>query len=386
MKIAVAGGGVFGLTAALELAQRGHAVALFDPGPLPHPEAASTDINKAVRLDYGTDTFYTDLAELAIEGWHAWNRRCGERLYHEDGFLLMTRSPLKPGEFEHDSYEALVQRGYRLERMNAAALAKRFPAWRAEAYVDGYFNPRGGWAEAARVVRCLAGWAEAAGVEIHTDAGVEGFVEDDATVGGVVLRDGTIHRADRVLVAAGAWTPVLLPRLAKVMWATGQPVLHFRPRDPANYQPERFPVWGAEISRTGWYGFPLNRDGLVKVGNHGPGRGLHPGEPRVVASTEEGRFREFFRNTFPGLVGAPLVASRLCLYTDTWDSNFWIDHDPERPGLVVASGGSGHAFKFAPVLGAIIADVLERKPNPWAPRFTWRPRGKLTTEQARRTG
>ena len=65
------------------------------------------------------------------------------------------------------------------------------------------------------------------------------------------------------------------------------------------------------------------------------------------------------------------------------NGNFWIDHDPERPGLVVAAGDSGHGFKFAPVLGGLIADVLERKPHPYTARFAWRPRGEVVTEDAR---
>ena len=72
---------------------------------------------------------------------------------------------------------------------------------------------------------------------------------------------------------------------------------------------------------------------------------------------------------------APIVGRRLCLYSDSWDGDFLIDHDPERRGLVVATGGSGHGFKFAPSLGPIIADVVERRENPWAERFRWRARG-----------
>jgi len=163
----------------------------------------------------------------------------------------------------------------------------------------------------------------------------------------------------------------------------GQPALHFMPSDPEPYRGERFPVWGADISNTGWYGFPLSRDGVVKLANHGPGREIHPDEPRVVSPEWEECCREFIGGTFPELVDAPLVATRLCLYCDTWDTNFWIDHDPDREGLVVAAGGSGHGFKFAPVLGRIIADVVDRVPNRFAERFAWREPGVECAEQAR---
>jgi glycine/D-amino acid oxidase-like deaminating enzyme len=102
-----------------------------------------------------------------------------------------------------------------------------------------------------------------------------------------------------------------------------------------------------------------------------------------VTAEHEAAFRTFLRASLPGLADAPIVGRRLCLYCDTWDGNFWIDHDPEREGLVVAAGGSGHMFKFAPRLGPIVADVLERKPNRYAHRFAWREGGEEATEAAR---
>jgi len=167
------------------------------------------------------------------------------------------------------------------------------------------------------------------------------------------------------------------------MWATAQPVLHFRPADPALFQPPRFVVWSADIANTGWYGFPALADGTWKIANHGPGRRVNPDEPRTIAPGDEAKFRAFLRETFPAMADAPLIGSRLCLYCDSWDGDFYLDHVPDRPGLLVAAGDSGHGFKFAPVLGRIAADVLERKPNRYASRFAWRPRGRLKTEEAR---
>ena len=186
-----------------------------------------------------------------------------------------------------------------------------------------------------------------------------------------------------VLVAAGAWTPALLPHLGDVMWATGQPVVHFRVEDPAAWQAPHFPVWAADISRSGWYGFPALDDGTLKIANHGVGRRVQADDPRSVLPAEEARFSAFVRDHLPALAGAPIIATRLCLYCDTFDGDFWIAHDPARTGLIVAAGDSGHAFKFAPVLGGLIADVVETKPNPWAPRFRWRTRGRDAKEAAR---
>jgi len=381
--IVIVGAGVFGLTAAWELAVRGWQVTVVDPGPLPRPAAASTDISKVVRADYGADELYTAMAEQALAGWDRWNERWGEPLYHQDGFLLLSPDPLQPGRFEADSLTLLEQRGHRLERLRAGERTTRFPAWSLEQYPDGYFNPRAGWVESGKVVSRLVIETRAAGVRLLERTEYGRLLEHDGRFVGVNTSDGRELRADAVLIAAGAWTPSLLPHLGDVMWAIGQPVVHFRVDDHPAWQAPRFPVWAADISGSGWYGFPALDDGTLKIANHGVGRRVHADDPRVVLPEEEARFRTFVRAHLAALASAPIVGSRLCLYCDTFDGDFWIAPDPARTGLIVAAGDSGHAFKFAPVLGSLIADVVEAIPNPWAERFRWRDRGRDASEAAR---
>ena len=392
-RVLIAGAGLFGVTAALELRRRGHDVALLDPGRVPRPEAASTDVSKIVRLDYGADEPSMELMERALEGWRAWNRRWAARglepLFHEDGLLVMTRAPMAPGGFEHDSYHLLRQRSHRPARIDRAALTASHPGWNPALWADGYFNPEGGWAESGAVVARLAAEAREAGVELHEGRAFARLLEEGGRVAGLATERPSdspdrsprllVHRADHVLVTAGAWTPVLLPWLAPDLRVVGQPVLLFRPAQPERWRAPQFPPFTADVARTGFYGFPALPDGTLKIARHGAGRRVHPDAPRAVDPGEEAAFRAFLAEAFPGLADAPLVGTRLCLYCDTADGHFWIDHDPQRPGLVVATGDSGHAFKFAPVLGALIADVLERRDDPttraWRRRCAWRAAG-----------
>lgn len=384
--ILILGGGCFGLTAALELNSRGWRVRLVDRGCLPAPDAASTDINKLVRIDYGMDAQHTAMAETSIARWHDWNSRWGQPLYHETGVLLMSQAILEAPGYEGDSHRFLTARTHDLRRITAAILRTEHPAWNAARYRDGYFNPLGGWVESGRVMAKLAAEARAAGIEIIESASHPRPTFAGGCCVGIESDDGTRWTADCVLVAAGAWTPALLPQLSELMGATAQSVFHFRPSDPRAFTPPQFPCWGADLGRKGWYGFPANRDGLVKVANHGAGRRVDPDAARRVPAGEEERTREFLRETFPVLAEAPLAAARVCLYCDTFDGAFWIDHVPDHPGLIIAAGDSGHAFKFAPVLGQIIADAVERKPNPWGARYQWRERTSARADTARASG
>ncbi|HLF38037.1 MAG TPA: FAD-dependent oxidoreductase [Anaerolineales bacterium] len=381
--VVIVGAGVFGASAALELRKRGHIVTLLDPGPVPHVLAASTDISKVLRMDYGADEFYMELMEAAFQGWDAWNEGWGEPLFHQTGMLLLAGGPMAPGGFEHDSYQLLRARGHHPERLSAAQIKERFPAWDPADHPEAYFNPRAGWAESGEVVARLIADGKKLGVKVYASAEMRTLIEQGKRVHGVRMADGREFEAEYVVLAAGAWSPALLPQLEDLMWSTGQPVFHFRVEDIESFQPPKFAVWSADIAGTGWYGFPALDDGTVKVANHGPGRRQAAAEPRQVDPGYEEMFRAFFRRSLPALAEAPMISNRLCMYCDTWDGDFWIDFDPDREGLLVAAGGSGHGFKFAPMLGPIIADVLERKPNRFAHRFRWRRRGELKTEDAR---
>lgn len=418
-RIIVIGAGVNGVTAAIELKKRGHEVVLVDPGPLPHPLAASTDISKAVRAAYGADEDYTALAERSIKLWRKWNEEFGTKLYHEVGVMFVRRGKMEPDDFEYESLKLLEKRGLKARRMDTLQLWKRFPAWNPELYRDGVLEIEAGYAESGSAVGMLVERAKSAGVKL-CEGKFTALDERGGRVKGIVLEEQprkhvipsgveesrgdsaqvispdpstslgmTSLPADFVVMAVGAWTPYLLPFTRNFFRATGQPVFHLRPSEPELFAPERFPVFGADITTTGYYGFPINHNGVVKIANHGPGREMSPDSPeRVVTAEDEKKLREFLASTFPSLTDAPIVYTRMCMYCDTHDGHFWIARDPEREGLVVAAGDSGHGFKFAPVLGEIIADAVEEKDNPLLDKFRWRPevRAGTATDAARSKG
>src|SRR6266496_2345408 len=373
-RVIVVGAGVDGVTAAIELKKRGHGVILVDPGPLPHPLAASTDISKAVRAAYGADEDYADLAERSIKLWRKWNEEFGIELYHEVGVMFVRQGEMKPGDFEYESFKILQRRGHKVERINSAQLWRRFPAWNPELFRDGLLELEAGYAESGRVVAALIQRAKSVGIELRENSRFSYLDESDGRVAGIVLDNGERIAGDRVVMAIGAWTPYLLPFTENFFRASGQPVFHLKPPRPDLFAPERFPVFGADITKTGYYGFPINRDGIVKIANHGPGREMSPESPkRAVTPQDERNLREFLASTFPALADAAIVHACVCMYCDTHDGHLWIAPDPDREGLVIAAGDCGHGFKFAPILGEIIADAVEGKDNPLLAKFRWRP-------------
>src|SRR5262249_19402959 len=237
----VVGSGINGITAAIELKKRGHRVVLVDPGPLPHPLAASTDISKAVRAAYGPDEFYTELAERCIELWRKWNRDFGIELYHETGVLFVCERVMQPGDFEFESCRVLGKYGHRFERFEEFTFHQRFPAFAEDRFKDGFFDPDAGYVESGRVVATLIDYAKSRGVELREWAKFKALDENDNRVAGIILEDRHRINADAVVIAAGAWIPYLLPFTKKFLRATGHPVFHLKPTVPDLFLPERFP-------------------------------------------------------------------------------------------------------------------------------------------------
>lgn len=386
--VIVVGAGINGVTSAIELRNRNHNVILVDPGPLPHPLAASTDISKAVRAAYGPDEDYTELAERSIPIWREWNRKFGMELYHETGVLFVCEQPMRPGDFEYESARVLEKYGHPFEKFDRAKFHQRFPAFASDRFQDGFYDPEAGFAESGKAVAVLLEYAKSLGVELREQAKFVGLNETDDLVRGIFVEGKNPIDGDAVVMATGAWTPYALPFTKNFLRATGHPVFHLRPPTPELFLQERFPFFGADISTTGFYGFPLN-EGIVKIANHGAGREMSPdSSERIVTSDDELELCAFLKSTIPSLADAPIVYTRICMYSDTNDGDFWIAPDPERPNVIVATGDCGHGFKFAPVLGGIIADAVEGKPNPILKKFRWRPEIKsgVTKEAARFAG
>jgi glycine/D-amino acid oxidase-like deaminating enzyme len=379
--VLVVGAGVFGLSAAVELRRRGYGVDVLEAGEIPNPLAGGTDISKVCRLEYGADARYMEWMETAREGWLEWNaawRRAGEPpLYHETGVLMVSLGPMRPGAFEYESFEMLRRRGHTPERLGGAELARRFPAWSPQ-FEDGFYHAKGGWTESGRVVEFLARTARRDGVGVHPGDRAATLIEAGGAVRGVETVGGRAWRAGHVVLACGSWLAELVPELAPALSRSYHPVWHLRPERPQRFAAERFPVFTADINNTGFYGFPFHpQQGVVKVAHHGAA--VEPGPDGALTVTPEltAPFLAFLGQRMPALADAEIVSTRLCPYCDSQDEDFWIAGDPRRPGLTVAAGGSGHGFKFAPVLGGVIADAVEGVDHPLLERFRWRPEVRL---------
>ncbi|MGE0490792.1 MAG: FAD-dependent oxidoreductase [Vulcanimicrobiota bacterium] len=353
MRIGVVGGGVFGLSSAWELARRGHQVTLFERRRIPAPDASGTDISKAIRLEYGATThLYAPLVARAFSRWGEVEANTGSSVFHRCGVLFLSPA-YEPGGFEHESQRQLSEMGLAGQVLEATEAARRWPQFNWNGMAAAVHNHRGGWLAASHAVEALGRCAAAEGVTIHEKAEVENVYESSS--GASIRVDTTIHEFDQVVVAAGPWLGKLFPYLASGIRVSRQRITHYQPADPGSFD---YPVWVWDIVNSGWYGFPTNPDGIVKVALHRRSETVDPDIERVEDPEFREESRAFTRANLPGLAEAP-ISGRICLYTNSASGDFLIDRLPGSERIVLAGCGSGHAFKFGPVLGELVADLLE---------------------------
>ncbi|HEX2029484.1 MAG TPA: FAD-dependent oxidoreductase [Nitriliruptorales bacterium] len=349
--MAVVGAGIVGAAAAWQLVRRGRSVVLLERFTQGHSRGSSHGSARIFRLAYPHDD-YVRLAQAALHGWH--------RLEQESGRTLLTTT----GGIDHghplvtaDLAGALSRCGAAHELLPPEAAGERWPGLRFDGPV--LFQPDAGRLHADAALTALHGLV-ADGADVRFEQGV---VEVVRSVGGVeVVTASDRWQAEVAVVAVGAWAgDVLLGHLPlPALQVTVEQPAHFRPLDPSSAWPtfihHRGGPGASGLAARALYGAPAMAEEGVKVGVHRAGVPVHPDDgPFTVDPGRLQRLRRYVEAWLPGLDPRP-NAPTTCLYTTTPDEDFVVDR---RGPLVVAAGFSGHGFKFAPAVGALLADLVE---------------------------
>jgi sarcosine oxidase len=172
--------------------------------------------------------------------------------------------------------------------------------------------------------------------------------------------------AAQLVLTTGPWIGDFVPDLGLPLTVEREVPMWFQPPvDPAASGGHRMPVWVLRDGDTTYYGIPHDRELGLKVSIHHWGTSVQPETvDRAVGAADVERVRSFLRRRMPAADG-PLIHAEVCLYTNTPDEAFVIDRHPAAPGVAFASACSGHGYKFAPVVGEILADLVTDGATSW---------------------
>jgi glycine/D-amino acid oxidase-like deaminating enzyme len=360
MRVAVVGAGIFGLAASLALRERDHEVVLFERGRIPDERASSTDTSKTIRRLYGRNATYVALVDLSAARWRHWANRLNQAFYVHTG-QLQIEGDFRPGRRIHDSWQFFHGLGADVQVLPIPEARRLYPQFAYEDSETCVYDPWGGYIASTAAMVGLAELAREAGVTVLEDSQVSD-VSESSTAASVLVSSSRLS-FDCVVVAAGVWIIRLVPTVGRYIRPTRQEMAFFEPIEGGFFTDGSMPVWAVNPETEGWYGHPLQREGWVKVANDLRGEIADPDSPRIPSAEFLDAARDFVARRMPRLANARLVGSRVCLYEDTPDRHFIIDWVPGSSRILVAGGGSGHAFKFGGSIGEVIADAVEHRAN-----------------------
>ena len=358
--VIVAGVGGMGAQTCLRLAERGQRVLGLERFDIPHTFGSSHGVNRIIRLAYFEHPSYVPLLRRSYELWRDLERRAGEPLLFVTGSIDIgpAGSSIVSG-----SLASCRQHDLAHEQLVAGEVMRRFPGYNLPADFEAVFQPDGGFVASERAI--------VAGVNLAMDNGAvirarEPLI-DYAPIagGGVRVRTSKgLYEAGRLVLSAGAWIGDHVPVLRNTAVPERQVLGWFRPKIPAQFRLGTFPVSNLSCDLGHFYQFPEWHVPGFKIGlyHHLRETGHADNLSRDPTPADEAVLRDGLRRYFPEADG-DCLALRACLFTNTPDEHFIIGTLPDFAEVVVASPCSGHGYKFAAVMGEILADLaMNRRP------------------------
>ncbi|WP_254545803.1 N-methyl-L-tryptophan oxidase [Halomarina pelagica] len=352
--VIVLGVGGMGSAAVYHLARRGVDVLGIERFDVPHAMGSSHGITRIIRRAYYEHPSYIPLIERAYDLWDDLAEETGRPVIHRTGSV----DAAPPGNVVFEgSLRSCAEYDIPHEVLTGAELAERFPGYRLPEDYRALYQPDGGFVVPEQAIVGHVEAAGAAGGEVRARERVTGW-EETADGGVRVETDRGTYRADRLVLAAGAWNSAFADELSGLAVPERQVLAWFQPETPATFRPENFPVWNVSVPEGRFYGLPIYDVPGFKLGKyHHRDEEVDPDDWNRDPEPEDERLlREFTAKYFPDAAG-PTMRLATCMFTNSPDEHFILDTLTDHPQVAVGAGFSGHGFKFASAIGEILADL-----------------------------
>jgi sarcosine oxidase len=359
----VVGLGAHGSAAAAALARRGQRVLGLERFGRGDAFGSSGGWSRMIRLVYFEDPAYVPFASVAWERWLALEAEVGSTFLTRTGGMYAGPADSRPVT---GAIRSAREHGLAHEVLDAAEIHRRWPILEPAPDTIGLLEEQAGAMRIDRANAAHLAIAERHGARLAFGRRVVDW--RPARGGGFEVEDaeGRVAGAEHLVLAAGPWIGELVADLGMPLQVEREVPCWFSPTvEPARVGADRLPVWVMMDAGTAFYGIPFDPELGLKVSIHHWGTFVDPDAvDRVVGEADVERVRAFLRCRMPAANG-PLANAQVCLYTNTPDEDFVIDRHPAAPGVAFASACSGHGFKFAPLIGEILADLVTTGVTAW---------------------
>jgi len=349
----VLGAGGVGSAAMYQLARRGLRVLGIDRFAPPHDRGSSHGQTRIIRQAYFEHPDYVPLLLESYRLWAELEQHTGRQLLIKTGLLEVGPADgiVVPGVLA-----ATRRHGLAVESLSPTAAQERWPALYVPDDMVAVFEPQAGALRVEQCVRAHLVAAQEAGADLRVGVDILGWSFEGDSVN-VETTAGRFSAA-RLIVTAGAWAGRLLADLDLKLEVRRKAMLWYPESDSMTRADAGFPCFLYELPNGVFYGMPSIDGAGVKVAEHSGGESVD--DPLHVDRSLRERdlkpVEAFLRTHLPTVLPA-CRDHAICLYTMSPDEHFVVDRHPAHPQVVFAAGLSGHGFKFAPVLGAALADL-----------------------------
>ncbi len=352
--VIVIGVGGMGSATVYQLARRKAKVLGLEQFDIPHELGSSHGVNRIIRLAYYEGPNYVPLLHRAYELWRQLELASGEKL------LIITGS-IDAGTVDSSIVTGSLTscREYHLEHelLEASKLKRRHPGYQFTKDMVAVYQPEGGFLMSERCIVAHVEAAQTLGADVRARERVLNWTLQKNGVR--VNTDRAAYQASRLVITAGPWSATLIPQLKKNAVPERQVLIWTQPLRPSYFQPGVFPVFNMSVPEGRFYGFPVYGVPGFKIGKYHHLKQVldQPGEvDREIHPEDEEVLRAGIKRYFPDANG-PTMAMKTCMFTNSPDEHFILDHHPDSTNVCLAAGFSGHGYKFCSVVGEIMADL-----------------------------
>lgn len=361
----VVGLGANGSSTLYHLSRTGRKVIGIDRFTPPHTHGSSHGESRIIRQAYYEDPIYVPLLKAAYQEWDGLEKASGKKLFLKTGGLMLGK---KDTAVVLGSKLSADTHGIPYEYLDAATLRQRFPAFRPPDNTVGILEKEAGILFPEECIRTFLDQAAAKGAAVHYE---EPVIKIEPAAGSIAITSTKEkYSVGSLILSAGAWTNQLLsglgsgampPQTPLPLTIKRQVLFWFaidNARDNDRFLPANMPIfiWEYKEGKM-FYGFPDLGTG-IKIAPHHRGRSIDPDDLTQDVSREEIEEMKDIARDYLYLDTDPVFQkSAVCMYTNTPDENFIIDHHPATSNIILASPCSGHGFKFSSLTGRILSDM-----------------------------
>lgn len=328
-----------------------------------HAFGSSHGGSRIIRQAYFESPDYVPLLRRAYELWAALEKRTGMELVLRTGGLF---AGLPDAEIVAGTIASAKLYGLAHEILDADAIRARWPLLHPRPGEIGVFEAIAGIVFPERAVGAHVQVAQAEGAKLRFVTAVAGWEAEPDGIA-VTLTGGEVVRARRLAICAGAWFDRLAGETGIPTRVERNVQVYFEAADREAVGPEHLPIYALERPELAnmIYGFPDVGEG-AKAAFHHTGEIADPDAfDRSDRAADVENVRAALADWLPAVAEGSLLRTAPCMYTITPDTNFVIGPHPRNPDVILAGGFSGHGYKFAPVVGEIVAALLAGRESPW---------------------